>query len=89
MKCDMDGILNILKPAGMTSFDVVACLRGLLGIKKIGHAVTLDPMAVGVLPVYTGRATKAIEFMMDKDKLYRAELRLGVTTDTQDSTGNV
>lgn len=89
MKCDMDGILNILKPAGMTSFDVVACLRGLLGIKKIGHAGTLDPMAVGVLPVCTGRATKAIEFMMDKDKLYRAELRLGVTTDTQDSTGNV
>lgn len=85
----MDGILNILKPPGMTSFDVVACLRGLLGIKKIGHAGTLDPMAVGVLPVCTGRATKAIEFMMDKDKLYRAELTLGIITDTQDSTGNV
>lgn len=85
----MDGILNVLKPAGMTSFDVVAYLRGLLEIKKIGHAGTLDPMAVGVLPVCIGKATKAIEFMMDKDKLYRAELTLGITTDTQDSTGNV
>lgn len=85
----MDGILNILKPPGMTSFDVVAHLRGLLGIRKIGHAGTLDPLAVGVLPVCIGRATKAIEFMMDKDKIYRAELTLGVKTDTQDSSGNV
>ncbi len=85
----MDGILNILKPCGMTSFDVVAHLRGLLGTRKIGHAGTLDPLAVGVLPVCTGRATKAIEFMMDKDKVYRAELTLGARTDTQDSSGNV
>lgn len=85
----MDGILNVLKPSGMTSFDVVAHLRGLLGIRKIGHAGTLDPLAVGVLPVCTGRATRAIEFMMDKDKLYRAELTLGVITDTQDSSGKV
>lgn len=84
----MDGILNILKPAGMTSFDVVAHLRGLLGIKKIGHAGTLDPMAVGVLPICTGRATRVIEFMMEDDKVYRAELTLGVATDTEDSSGN-
>lgn len=85
----MDGILNVLKPSGMTSFDVVSYLRGLLEIRKIGHAGTLDPLAVGVLPVCIGRATKAIEFMMDKDKIYRAELTLGIVTDTQDSTGQV
>ncbi len=85
----MDGILNVLKPPGMTSFDVVSHLRGLLGTRKIGHAGTLDPLAVGVLPVCIGRATKAIEFMMDKDKVYRAELTLGIMTDTQDSSGKV
>lgn len=85
----INGIINILKPPGMTSFDVVAHLRGLLGIRKIGHAGTLDPLAVGVLPVCVGRATKAIEFLMDKDKLYRAELTLGTITDTQDSSGKV
>ncbi|HEX2944585.1 MAG TPA: tRNA pseudouridine(55) synthase TruB [Clostridia bacterium] len=83
----MDGILNVLKPPGMTSFDVIALLRGMLGTRKIGHAGTLDPLATGVLPVCAGRATRAIEFMMEKDKFYRAELTLGITTDTQDSTG--
>jgi len=85
----MDGILNILKPPGMTSFDVVAFLRGLTGVRKIGHAGTLDPMAAGVLPVCAGRATKAVEFLMEKDKIYRAEVVLGVITDTQDTTGTV
>ncbi len=85
----MDGILNIIKPPGMTSFDVIAYLRGLIGTKKIGHAGTLDPLAAGVLPVCVGKATKAIEFLMDKDKLYRTELTLGVITDTQDSSGIV
>ena len=85
----MNGILNILKPPGMTSFDVVAYLRGLLRIKKIGHTGTLDPLAVGVLPVCIGSATKAIEFLMEKDKLYRAELTLGVSTDTQDASGEI
>jgi len=85
----MDGILNVLKPPEMTSFDVVAHLRGLLGTKKIGHAGTLDPLAVGVLPVCIGRATRAIEFLMDKDKYYRAELTIGIITDTQDSSGKV
>ncbi len=85
----MDGIINVLKPPGMTSFDVVAVLRGLTGVRRIGHAGTLDPMAVGVLPVCIGRATKAIEFLMDKDKVYRTELTLGISTDTQDTTGTV
>jgi tRNA pseudouridine55 synthase len=85
----MDGIINIIKPPGMTSFDVVAHLRGLLGTRKIGHAGTLDPLAVGVLPVCVGKATRAIEFLMDKDKHYRAELTLGIITDTQDSAGEV
>lgn len=85
----MNGVLNVLKPPGMTSFDVVAHLRGLLGTRKIGHAGTLDPLAVGVLPVCVGKSTGAIEFLMDKDKLYRAELTLGIVTDTQDSSGKV
>lgn len=85
----MDGIINILKPPGMTSFDVIAVLRRTLGIRKIGHTGTLDPAAAGVLPVCVGNATKAIEFMTEKDKLYRAELTLGISTDTQDSTGCV
>jgi tRNA pseudouridine55 synthase len=85
----MNGILNVLKPAGMTSFDVVAVLRRISGQKKIGHTGTLDPSAVGVLPVCLGNATKAIEFMIDKDKVYRVEMTLGVATDTQDSSGKV
>ncbi|HHV98124.1 MAG TPA: tRNA pseudouridine(55) synthase TruB [Clostridiaceae bacterium] len=85
----MNGILNILKPPGMTSFDVVSYLRKISGIRKIGHAGTLDPGAAGVLPVCIGSATKAIEYMMDKDKVYRAELTLGIETDTQDSSGRI
>lgn len=73
----------------MTSFDVVAYLRRLLGIKKIGHTGTLDPEAVGVLPICAGNATKAIEYLTEKDKLYRAELTLGVSTDTQDASGKI
>lgn len=86
---NVNGILNVMKPPGMTSFDVVASLRRILKTKKIGHTGTLDPGAVGVLPVCVGSATKAIEFMTEKDKLYRAELKLGITTDTQDITGQV
>lgn len=85
----MNGILNVLKPAGMTSFDVIGFMRRLTGQKKIGHAGTLDPSAVGVLPLCIGNATRALEFMIDKDKVYRAELTLGVSTDTQDSSGIV
>ncbi len=85
----MNGIINVLKPAGMTSFDVVGFLRRAAGQKKIGHTGTLDPSAVGVLPICLGNATRAIEFIIDKDKVYRAELTLGSATDTQDSSGNV
>lgn len=85
----MNGILNVLKPAGMTSFDVIGFMRRITGQKKIGHAGTLDPSAVGVLPLCIGNATRALEFMIDKDKVYRAELTLGVSTDTQDSSGIV
>lgn len=85
----MDGILNINKPPGMTSFGVVHKLRGILGIKKIGHAGTLDPDATGVLPVCIGKATRIIEYLMEKDKAYHVVLRLGIETDTQDASGSI
>lgn len=85
----MKGIINVLKPPGMTSHDVVAFLRRLVHIKKIGHGGTLDPVAAGVLPVYIGKATKAVEFFENTDKEYVAEMLLGVTTDTGDSEGNI
>ncbi|MCD7806746.1 MAG: tRNA pseudouridine(55) synthase TruB, partial [Lachnospiraceae bacterium] len=85
----MNGIINIYKEAGFTSFDVVAKMRGILKTRKIGHTGTLDPAAVGVLPVCVGNATKAVPFLMDHDKEYVAELLLGVTTDTLDTTGQV
>lgn len=86
---EMCGIICVNKPQGFTSFDVIAKLRGILKIKRLGHAGTLDPMATGVLPVFVGRATKACDILPDHDKIYRAGFRLGVTTDTQDSTGTV
>lgn len=85
----MDGIIVIYKEKGYTSFDVVAKLRGILGQKKIGHTGTLDPDAEGVLPICLGKATKICEFLTEKDKVYDAVLRLGITTDTQDMTGTV
>ena len=85
----MDGIINVYKEKGFTSFDVVAKLRGILHQKKIGHTGTLDPDAEGVLPVCLGNATKVCELLTDKDKEYEAVLRLGITTDTQDLTGQV
>lgn len=85
----MNGIINIYKEAGYTSFDVVAKLRGILKVKKIGHTGTLDPQAVGVLPVCIGSATKVCALLTDKDKEYEAVLRLGLSTDTQDATGAV
>lgn len=84
-----NGILNVYKESGYTSNDVVARLRGILRQKKIGHAGTLDPAAVGVLPVLLGNATRLSEYIMDHDKTYRAGLLLGVVTDTQDMTGTV
>ena len=85
----MDGIINVYKEAGFTSFDVVAKLRGILKQKKIGHTGTLDPDAEGVLPVCIGKATKICEYLTEKDKVYQAVLRLGITTDTQDMSGTV
>jgi tRNA pseudouridine55 synthase len=85
----MNGILIIDKPAGWTSHDVVAKLRGILKEKRVGHGGTLDPMATGVLPVFIGRATRAVEFCESYDKEYIAGLRLGIVTDTQDTTGNI
>ncbi len=84
-----NGIMNIYKEAGYTSHDVVAKLRGILRQKKIGHTGTLDPAAVGVLPVCLGSGTKLCDMLTDKDKEYRTVLRLGCETDTQDMTGRV
>lgn len=85
----MDGIINIYKEAGYTSFDVVAKLRGILKERRIGHTGTLDPQATGVLPVCIGKATKLCELMLDKEKTYEAVMLLGVTTDTEDITGSI
>ena len=82
-----NGIIIIDKPAGWTSMDVCAKLRGILKTKKVGHAGTLDPMATGVLPVFVGQATRAVSFAEDGEKEYVAGLRLGRTTDTQDTSG--
>ena len=85
----MNGVLLVDKPAGWTSHDVVAKLRGVYGERRIGHAGTLDPMATGLLVVFLGRATKAVSFAEAQAKRYIARLRLGVVTDTQDTTGRV
>lgn len=85
----MNGIINVYKEAGFTSFDVVAKLRGILKQKKIGHTGTLDPDAVGVLPVCLGSATKLCDMLTDKKKEYIAEFVLGKVTDTQDISGAV
>ena len=85
----LNGIINVYKEAGFTSHDVVAKLRGILKIKKIGHTGTLDPDAEGVLPVCIGRATKVCDMLTDRDKEYKAVMLLGISTDTQDITGTV
>ena len=83
----MNGIINVLKPAGMTSHDVIGVMRKTLGIKRIGHTGTLDPMAVGVLPICIGSATRMIEYLDGDYKKYRCEMQLGLETDTQDIWG--
>lgn len=85
----MNGILNVYKEPGFTSFDVVAKLRGICKQKKIGHTGTLDPDASGVLPVCLGNATKLCDMLTDKSKEYRAVMLLGCVTDTQDMTGKI
>lgn len=83
------GILNVLKPPGMTSHDVIGFLRKTLNTKKIGHAGTLDPDAAGVLPVFIGSATRLLEYAMEDRKSYRAEITFGFATDTGDDSGTV
>ena len=85
----MNGIIIIDKPSGWTSHDVVGKLRGVFGERRIGHGGTLDPMATGVLPVFVGRATRAVEYCENAVKEYTASFRPGVSTDTQDITGTV
>ena len=85
----MNGVLIIDKPQGVTSFDIVRQVRRLCGVRRVGHAGTLDPLATGVLPVAVGSATRLVEYMMAGDKTYQATLKLGASTDTQDSEGKV
>lgn len=85
----INGIINVDKPAGMTSHDVVAVLRKISGESRVGHAGTLDPMATGVLLICMGQATRVAEYLTEHDKKYRARIRLGVETDTFDATGNI
>jgi tRNA pseudouridine55 synthase len=85
----MDGILNINKPAGKTSYTVVAMVKRLTGEKRVGHAGTLDPLATGVLPICLGQATRLVEYLVDTTKTYHAEIELGVSTDSYDMEGAV
>lgn len=85
----MNGIICINKPKGFTSFDVIAKMRGISRMRRIGHGGTLDPMATGVLPLFFGLATKASDMMPDDIKAYKAGFKLGISTDTQDITGTV
>jgi len=85
----MDGVININKPQGITSFDVIRKIKKMTGIKRIGHTGTLDPLASGVLPICIGKATKAVECIMNNYKIYKAELKLGLITDTYDQEGKI
>lgn len=85
----MNGVINIYKNTGMTSFDVVAIVRRVAKMKKVGHTGTLDPAASGVLPVCLGKATKIIDYIMENKKVYRVSLKLGMVTDTYDLEGEV
>ncbi len=85
----VDGILNINKPAGRTSFSLVAMVKRLSGEPRVGHAGTLDPEATGVLPICLGQGTRVVEFLVDATKSYRAEVELGVATDTYDGAGQI
>src|SRR5579864_7697035 len=85
----MDGILNINKPEGITSHDVVATIRKLLRQRRVGHAGTLDPAASGVLPICVGHATRVAEYLSESGKAYRATIIFGAVTDTYDSEGTV
>ncbi len=88
-RSEPSGVLVLNKPAGMTSHDCVNIIRRLYDTKKVGHTGTLDPMATGVLPILIGRAAKASDLLTAEDKVYRAGLKLGITTDTEDTTGAI
>lgn len=83
----MDGVINIYKPLGITSFDAVKKMMKICKTKKVGHTGTLDPLATGVLPICIGRATKVVDYIMSENKVYKAELMLGIKTDTYDKEG--
>lgn len=85
----MDGIINVFKPKGISSFQVVRAVRFISGEKKVGHTGTLDPLASGVLPICLGKGTKIIEYIMENQKVYKATLKLGEETDTYDLEGTV
>ncbi len=85
----MDGILNINKPEGMTSHDVVAIIRKLLRQRRVGHAGTLDPAASGVLPICIGQGTRVAEYLSESGKAYRATIIFGIATDTYDAEGAI
>ncbi|MDD4504072.1 MAG: tRNA pseudouridine(55) synthase TruB [Clostridiaceae bacterium] len=85
----MNGIINVLKPPGMTSHDVVSFIRKVLNMKKVGHTGTLDPEAAGVLPICVGKATKVVQYITDKKKRYRANIKFGIVTDTYDKYGKI
>jgi len=85
----MDGILNIDKPCGKTSFSIVAMVKRLTGERRVGHAGTLDPAATGVLPVCLGQGTRVVEFLVDATKAYRAQIEFGVSTNTYDASGTI
>jgi tRNA pseudouridine55 synthase len=85
----LEGVLPVIKPVDFTSHDVVAKVRGILGIRRIGHTGTLDPMVTGVLPLCIGRATRVVEYIQDLPKQYEAVLTIGLATDTEDMTGRV
>jgi len=85
----LEGIINVLKPPGMTSSDVVVWMRRVLKIKKIGHTGTLDPGVAGVLPLCVGKGTRLAEYITEQGKAYRAEVTFGITTDSQDAFGTV
>jgi tRNA pseudouridine55 synthase len=86
---NLEGVLPVIKPIDFTSHDVVAKVRGILGIRRIGHTGTLDPKVTGVLPLCIGRATRVVEYIQDLPKQYEAVLTIGLATDTEDMTGNV
>ena len=85
----LHGVLNVNKPAGMTSHDVVDRIRRMARMRRVGHTGTLDPMATGVLPLCLGKATKIAQYLLAVDKRYDVEMTLGIVTDSQDSTGNI